>query len=227
MSGQELDLRRSVRIVRRYWILVVIAGALGLLVGAGYAILKPPMLTGSALVVLPTSNHQMATQVVIAQSEPVLARAQLQADPGMSLVTLRSRVEVKQLTGNVLSISALGKTAAQAERLANAVAGSYISYLKSGESALGTTDARLLAPAAAATGSSLPVRLVTVAGAGLLLGALAGAVLALALGRGDRRLRERDEIADAIGVPVVASLATGHPTDPAGGSSSSRSTSRG
>ena len=27
---------------------------------------------------------------------------------------------------------------------------------------------------------------------------------------------ERDEIADAIGVPVVASVAVGHPSDPAG-----------
>ena len=216
MSGQALDLRRSIQIVRRYWILVGVAAVLGLLASAGYAMLNPPGLTSNALVVLPTSTRQMATQVVIAQSEPVLMRAQLQADPGLPLVTLRSRIQVKQLTGNVLSISGQGRTAAQAERLTNAVADSYMNYLRTGESLLGTTNARLLAPAATATGSSLPFHLAIFAGLGVLIGALAGAVLALALGRSDQRLRERDEIADVMGVPVIASVATGHPSDPEG-----------
>ena len=43
-------------------------------------------------------------------------------------------------------------------------------------------------------------------GLGGLAGVLAGAVLALALGSRDRRLRSRSAIATAIGVPVVASL---------------------
>ena len=45
MSQQALDLRRSVQIVRRHKILVGIMVALGLLVGAAYAALHPPMLT--------------------------------------------------------------------------------------------------------------------------------------------------------------------------------------
>ena len=36
------------------------------------------------------------------------------------------------------------------------------------------------------------------------------------LGRGDRRLRRRDEIADAIGIPVLAALPASHPRDAAG-----------
>ena len=46
-----------------------------------------------------------------------------------------------------------------------------------------------------------------------MLGALIGAIVALAIGRSDRRLRERDKIANAIGVPVLASLRVGHPSD--------------
>ena len=39
--------------------------------------------------------------------------------------------------------------------------------------------------------------------------------MALAIGRNDRRLRERDLMADAIGVPVLASISVRHPTDTA------------
>ena len=75
MSGQALDLRRSARIVRRYRGLVGILAVLGLLAGAGYALLHPPQLTSSALVVLPASNKTISTYVVIATSDPVLAAA--------------------------------------------------------------------------------------------------------------------------------------------------------
>lgn len=46
-----------------------------------------------------------------------------------------------------------------------------------------------------------------------MAGLLIGAIVALAVSRGDRRLRERDEIANAIGVPVLASVAVHHPSD--------------
>jgi hypothetical protein len=49
---------------------------------------------------------------------------------------------------------------------------------------------------------------------GAVLGGLIGAVIALAISRSDRRLRERDEIANSIGVPVLASFPVGHPSDP-------------
>ena len=88
--------------------------------------------------------------------------------------------------------------------------------MASGNSAVGTLQAELVAPAANATGSSLFSDLARAGVFGAVLGALAGAVTALALGRGDRRLRSRDDIADAIGVPVVASIAAGHPSDPPG-----------
>ena len=53
MSQQALDLPRAVQTVRRYRILVGIMAVLGLLVGAAYATLNPPMFTGTALVLLP------------------------------------------------------------------------------------------------------------------------------------------------------------------------------
>jgi hypothetical protein len=54
------------------------------------------------------------------------------------------------------------------------------------------------------------------AGIGLVPGLLIGIIIALAIGRGDRRLRERDQIADSIGIPVLASVSAEHPRDAAG-----------
>ncbi|MBV9794177.1 MAG: hypothetical protein JO016_09570 [Actinobacteria bacterium] len=216
MSGQVLDLRRSARIVRRYRVLIGVLAVLGLLGGVGYALLNPPLLTSNALVVLPAANKIISTDVVIAKSDPVLAAAVPGAGHGLTLNILRDRVAAKSLTGNVLSISGQGPTAAAAEAATNAVAASFISYIGSGQSAAGAVKAKLLAPAAPATGPSATARLATSGVAGLVIGALIGAVAALGLARSDRRLRQRNELADAVGAPVVASIAAGHPTDPAG-----------
>ena len=51
---------------------------------------------------------------------------------------------------------------------------------------------------------------------GALVGALIGVIVSLAIGRSDRRLRARDEIANSIGIPVLASVPVGHPSDAAG-----------
>ena len=55
MSEQALNLRRPAQIVRRHRILVGVVTALGLLMGVAYSVLTPPMLTSTALVVLPRS----------------------------------------------------------------------------------------------------------------------------------------------------------------------------
>ena len=60
MSQQALDLRRSIQIVRRHKLLVGIMVALGLLAGGAYAVLKPPMVTSTALVLLPQSSASCA-----------------------------------------------------------------------------------------------------------------------------------------------------------------------
>jgi len=177
--------------MRWRWATVGAATMLGLLAGLGYAALSPPPLTSSALVLLPSTTQNAATQVVIAASNPVLANAARSIHPAMSLPTLHSLIQVKSLTLRVLSISARGQTASQAKDTANAVANSYVAYVKGPKSSAGTMQAAVLDPAAPASGRPLSHRLLVTGGLGALLGLLIGAIGVTALSRGDRRFRMR------------------------------------
>ena len=216
MSQQVLDVRGFLQAVRRYWKVVILAAAVGLAAGAAFTLVRPPMLVSKAVIVLPASaSRYIATQTVVAGSDPVLSEAIPNIDRGWSVTTLRRRINVTSPTPNLIQISAQGTTAAQAEDIANAVANSYVSYVSSTTSPA-RADARLLEQATPATGTAFPVRLLVAGGLGALAGAVVGAIIAVAMSRRERRLRQRDDIADAIGVPVLASVSVGHPSDPAG-----------
>jgi capsular polysaccharide biosynthesis protein len=219
----------STHIVRRRKILVGIVVILGIAAGGAYAVLRPPTLVSTALVAIPqsplsaaaggttgTTDPIAATQEVIATDYQVLLDALPDVRPAMSPVELRHDVQAGSPAPGILSITANGKNAADAEATANAVANSYISYVHSPKSAVGHVAAQLLEAATSASGPSPIKRAVIFALLGALVGALVGAIVALATGRGDRRLRERDEIANSIGIPVLASFPVAHPADPAG-----------
>ncbi len=206
-----MDLRAFLQIMRRYWIIVGLAGLLCLGAGVASTILRPPLLTSKTLVLLPPSTHDTATQVVIAGSNPVLAGAAPNIKPALSVLALHDRVQATSLNSSIIQITAHAPTAAEAENMANAVAGSYVRYIGSRNALGGAVASRVLEPAVTATALSLRARLLIYGGSGLLLGLLVGAIIALVRGRSDQRLRRRDEIADAIGIPVIASVATSRP----------------
>jgi len=231
LSQEALDLRRSIQIVRRHRLLVGVLVTLGLVAGGAYAALYPTVATGTALVVLSQSgtaalngaaaaanggaDPYTQTQEVIAKSNPVLLAALPKVQPAMSLNQLRNDVAIGNLTPYIISVSVQAKTAAEAAANANVVAQSYISYIGSASSLGGQVSAQLLQSATPSTGSSLRQYLIYAlyALAGAILGALVGVIAALARSRNDRRLRERDEIANSIGVPVLASFPVDRPSD--------------
>ena len=174
---------------RRHNVLLGVFVLLGLLIGAGYAALKPPMLTSTALVGLPPSTRDLSTQVVIAGSNPVLAQALRSIHPAVPLPALRDRTQTKSLTSNILSVTAQGTTAAEAEGAANAVATSYVAYVSNQQSAAGTVQAHVLEPATSTTGPSRTGNVLSMAAIGALAGLLIGAIVALAAGRGTQTTR--------------------------------------
>jgi capsular polysaccharide biosynthesis protein len=232
MSEKALDLRGSVQIARRHKWLVSAVTALGLLAGGAYSTLRPPLLTSTALIVLPQSTQAAAgaaaastngspdvytaTETVIARSTPVLSAALPSARPAMSFDALRADIHVNSPTSYIISVSAGGKLAADAEATASAVANSYIAYVNSPNSPIPQVSARILQPASSATGENRWVALALTALIGALAGAVMGVIAALAISRKDRRLWKRDEIASSIGVPVLASFPVRHPRDPVG-----------
>ena len=235
MSQEMLDLRGSIRIIRRHKLLMGVMVTLGVLAGGAYAVLQSPMFTSTALVLLSQSgqaaqagaeaaanggpNPWTTTQVVIATSNPVLMGALPHVSPAMSIDQLRSEVQIGTQTAYIISVSVTAKTGADAAADANAVAESYIAYISSPNNPVGETPAELLQKATTGTGSSLVKRILVYAVFALLgaiLGAAIGAVIALARNRNDKRLRQRDEIANSIGVPVLASFPVSHPSNPGG-----------
>jgi hypothetical protein len=81
------------------------------------------------------------------------------------------------------SVARQSGTAAQAEAAADAVAVSYISYISSASSPVGRVPALMLASAASATRTVLPLRLLVGAVLGAVSGLLAGVIAAFAGGR--------------------------------------------
>jgi capsular polysaccharide biosynthesis protein len=216
MTEQALDLRKALQLVWRRKRLLAIVAAIGLLLGSVDTALSPPQPASAALVILPAGLKDMTSQAVIAGSDAVLQTAEQSVDSGMPLPTLRKKLAIKDLTSNVISISATGSSAAAAEDTANAVAQSYINLLGSANAPGGTVQARILQGAQTATVTPLFVQLLETEALGVIAGLLIGAIIALALGRGDKRLRERDQIADSIGVPVLVSLPVVRSSDAAG-----------
>lgn len=292
MSDHVTDLRSTVVALRRRRLLLAAAAAVGLALGVTYVTLKPPPLTSTTLVLLPApspdqnSRTDVETQVRIALSSTVLGAAGKKVEPALTASSVDKMVDVSAPTDQILEIDATSTQAAQAETLSQAVADSYVDYIKKTgrivsdaaltdlrdrardlenqikllqnqitstrsrqqqvdpSSADGKREAGLLAgltteqgklalqldkvkddiatssptgsstsagisiiqPASPATGSTTLRRLLIWAPVGVLIStALAVAVL-VAAARRDPRVGLRDEIADAVGSPVLAAV---------------------
>lgn len=237
MSERPLNLRRSVQIVRRHKKTFSTLVVVGLAAGAAYVMIMPPVLTSSALVVVPqpvasasggssgnTGNTGSGassgdasgfidTQVVVATSDTVLTAAQPHISPAVSFQTLQADARAKSVTNSIMSITASGKTRTSAESQANAVANSYVAYVTKPGNPGGHVHAQILETATAATGLSLAERLAIFVPAGGAAGVLIGFLISFVMSSNSRKLVERDSIANSIGVPVLASIPVAHPSN--------------
>jgi capsular polysaccharide biosynthesis protein len=209
-----MNSRHALLIARRYRVLIGIVAAAGLLGGAGYAVMTQPKFTSQSLVVVPPGN--ISTQVLVASSQPVISAAARTLGHGVSAQQLSQEISVQSATNNVLEITASGSSAGQAENGANAVATEFVEYVKSDSSPVGKISAHILETAVTAAGTSLLQEMVTNAIIGALAGVIIGFIIALQVSRNDRRLRTRDEISKAMGVPVLAAVSVTAPRDAAG-----------
>jgi capsular polysaccharide biosynthesis protein len=227
-AAQQLDVKKAWRAIRRDSLLIAAIAAIGVVSGMAYAYWQPPMHTATSMVVLPpptsadpekaTGTQSIETQVFIAESGPVLRSAGQNLSPALGTEEVRSRVKVTAVTEDVIRIDAKGTTAAQAMRLANAVSEVYLVFVTTDQKLPGDLGkkigARVLEPATTARGGNMFVHLGMYGGLGALLAGIAAAIGVLVRARGDRRLRLRDEVADAVGIPVLASVSSYDASDP-------------
>jgi hypothetical protein len=172
MSQPASDLPRFAQIIGRYRALVGIMAALGLLAGAVFAALNPPVFTGQALVLFTPSCPAGAIC-----GGPLFVSDNI--GPRL-LPPIPNGVQVEALAGNALSVSATAGTAARAEATANAAARSYLVYFDSLIYSSGQVSVPVLHPATRATGTTPLMRLRDDALLGAVLGVLLGVVAALA-----------------------------------------------
>ncbi len=296
MSDTLLDVRSTRALLRRRNRVVLAATLLGLALGIAFVLAVPPSLTSKALVLLPTptldqgESRDVPTQVRIALSARVLTKAGDSLRPRLGEREVERRVNVTAPTDQLLQIESSSRDAAQAKALAQAVAQSYVAFVKeadqqvtsvagselatretdlqaqievlqkeieaalarqrgvSPQSADGRKEAQLLAglrtdqadlslrldkvkseistltPAGSATsagtsvlqdaspaiGQSTAQRLFLWGPAGAFVGFAACVVVLLGTARRDPRMGLRDEIADAVGSPVIAAVRS-HP----------------
>lgn len=127
---------------------------------------------------------------------------------------MQRRVSVSAPTSQVLAITGSATSAGRAEQIANAVAAAYLSYV-AGNPNTAPATAQVFDKANTSKGSVLKARILDGV-IGFILGFLIGIAIALIVSKSDRKLRRRDEIADAIGIPVLASIPVLRPSDAAG-----------
>jgi capsular polysaccharide biosynthesis protein len=212
MSQQPMSLRRGFELISRHKAVVGGAVGLGLIIGAALGSVSPPQQSSTAVVVLPNTRIPVNTMVVIATSDPVLTSARPNISPAPSgIATLRKEVTAASSSNNVVSVTVKAADGLSAQSAANAVAQSFVGFLASAQSPIGQVNAHILEPATTASGPNPLVHRLVYALYGALAGLIIGLIAAFARGRADRRLRSRDEMANSIGVPVIASLPVSRP----------------
>jgi hypothetical protein len=176
MNQQASDLPRFVQILGRYRALIGIMAALGLLAGAVFAALNPPVFTSQALVLLPTwpcPATAICAGPVFAPNRPAYIAARL-------LQSLPSGVQIEPVAANGLLVSTTAATAAQAEATTDAAAHSYLAYAQSLSYPGEQVSAQILEPSTRVTGAGPLSRLRDDLLLGLVSGALLGVIAALA-----------------------------------------------
>lgn len=152
-----------------------------MLATVGFALLRPPLLSSKVLVDVPASR-QIQTQALIAGSDPVFLAAG-HADRALSFEQLLRQVKVVVSSSNLLAITVSAKTAADAQGVADAVARSYVAFVRSPGAPGGQVLAKVAGPASPATRTGLSAWVAETAGFGALAGVVLGVIAAFALVR--------------------------------------------
>ena len=176
MSEQVPDLPRSVQVIGRYRILVAFMAVLGFLGGIVFGALNPPVSGSKALVVFAAPSCPAGAIC----GGPMFSPAYIQV---RVLKTFPRGVQVKPVTGNVLSVSVVAGTPAQAQATAEAAARAFVADAGSLSYLGEQPSAQIIQPATRTTGTTTPKQLLGDGLLGGVIGLLIGIIAALAGGQ--------------------------------------------
>lgn len=130
-------LRSALRRRARIWCALAL---IGLIIGAGYATAKPPKYTASTTILLvdkPAADPAaaIATDITLAESIPVAAAVVSQLGLNQTPASFLATYSVKQVTTQVLSVTASASSSGAAVQRAAAIATQYLAYRASYEKA--------------------------------------------------------------------------------------------
>lgn len=148
MSEQVVDLRSTLTRLRRHRRALALTAALGVLGGVLFLMVRPPMYTSAAKVLLPPAQNvtgqpvtrDVQTDVEIAGSEAVLGPAGKSLDPPASVRELSRLVETSAPTPHVLEIRAHADSPNRAKAIAQAVAEAEIAFVTDAATSMTATQ---------------------------------------------------------------------------------------
>jgi hypothetical protein len=175
------------RAVRRHKVVFGVVVVLGVLAGAGFAVLRPPLVSSQVLVYVPASK-QIQTQSLIAGSGLVLT-AVSRSGP-LTFEQLHRQVKVSVSSSTSLTITVSAKTADEAMDAADAVARTYVTLVRSPGGPGGPGGrvmAKVVGSASPGTRTAGSAWVAETAGFGTLLGLVLGVMAGIAVRRAPRR----------------------------------------
>jgi hypothetical protein len=179
MNQQESNLPRSIQILGRFKLLIGCMVGLGVLGGLAFAAFTPTASTSSQALVTFTAPSWSCPQGAICGT-PVFGPGYVQ---GQLIKVVPAGVQIKVLPGNVVSVTATGVTAVQAQKMANVVAWAYASQAGSLSYMGVQPSVTVTHPAGIGSVAASPKQLFNDALLGAVAGLLLGVIAALAGGQ--------------------------------------------
>ncbi|HEV2070476.1 MAG TPA: hypothetical protein VGR26_11825 [Acidimicrobiales bacterium] len=139
MTEQVLDLRGSLRALRRRWALLVVLCAGGMACGFTYSQVQPPEFVAGYAVRLPPSRldangdplRSIDSESFVATSAEILERVGKALDPPIAADELQRRVQAQPLSVDILEVRAEAPSLDRAALIAESVAKEYVAYANS------------------------------------------------------------------------------------------------
>src|SRR6266567_2221656 len=213
-------------LLKRWYIVIICAVCMGLGAYVGSGLLLKPVYSSSAKIQaivrtggdpltsdnILASQNLAATEADLATTYPVL-NAVAAHYPGLSATDLSGEVTATAAAGSpLITITVQDRDPTQAAAIANDVANTLIQQQLQ-QIARPATEGAFLVVVEPARPASVPVRpnKSLNGAAGLLIGLLVGAIMAVILESSDTRVRTKDELSSLLDWPILASIwKTGH-----------------